>query len=121
MVNDLPGQHLAPSAVPPLLAGVQPGLVAYLIYFLMLYSSFILGAPLWVGGAGLGESLVVWGQQKQAAAIVLGSRGMGAVKSTLMSMVGLGSVSHYCMHHSKLPVAIVRGREGDRQKKAGAS
>ena len=50
---------------------------------------------------------------------MLGSRGMGAVKSTLISLAGLGSVSHYCMHHSKLPVTIVRGREGDRQKQVG--
>ena len=47
---------------------------------------------------------------------MLGSRGTGAAKSHLLSLVGLGSVTHYCMHHSKLPVSIVRGRESDRHK-----
>lgn len=33
--------------------------------------------------------------------------------STLMSMVGLGSVSDYCLHNLHAPVAVVRGREED--------
>ena len=41
---------------------------------------------------------------------VLGSRGMGAVRSTLMSLVGLGSVSAYCLHHLACPVCVVRGK-----------
>lgn len=40
---------------------------------------------------------------------VLGCRGMGAAKSTLMSLVGLGSVSSYCLHYLDCPVCLVRG------------
>jgi hypothetical protein len=35
--------------------------------------------------------------------VVMGSRGMGALKRTF-----LGSVSDYCVHHCECPVAIVR-------------
>lgn len=34
---------------------------------------------------------------------------MGATKSTLMSVVGLGSVSSYCLHHLDCAVAVVHG------------
>lgn len=34
---------------------------------------------------------------------------MGATKSTLMSVVGLGSVSSYCIHHLTCPVLVARG------------
>ena len=42
---------------------------------------------------------------------MLGSRGMGAAKSTLMSLVGLGSVSSYCLHHMNAPVCVVHGKD----------
>lgn len=43
--------------------------------------------------AGVAESVVEWSKQHGVDMVVVGSRGMGAMKSTLMSLVGLGSVS----------------------------
>ncbi len=49
-------------------------------------------APL-LAFAGVAESVVCFCKEKGADLVVVGSRGMGAIKSALMSIRGLGSVS----------------------------
>lgn len=69
------------------------------------------------GASGVGESIVSWAKHEHADLVVLGSRGMGAVKSTFMSVVGLGSVSEYCLHHmDRGAVAIVHGTDLSKHK-----
>lgn len=43
--------------------------------------------------AGVAESVVAFAKERHPDLVVVGSRGMGAAKSALMSLVGLGSVS----------------------------
>lgn len=48
--------------------------------------------------------------------VVIGSRGRGALSASL-----LGSVSHYALHHSDVPVLIVRAEEGGLQSADAAT
>ena len=63
------------------------------------------------GASGVGESIVTWAKKEHADLVVVGSRGMGAAKSTFMSVVGLGSVSSYLLHNLQTAVAVVHGTE----------
>lgn len=51
---------------------------------------------------------------------MLGSRGMGSFKRSLMGFVGLGSVSDYCVHNLQCPVLVVKA-EADKLPAAAAS
>ncbi|KAK9840934.1 hypothetical protein WJX81_001118 [Elliptochloris bilobata] len=59
------------------------------------------------GASGVGESVLEEAADRRAALIVLGSRGMGAVKRSLMALIGLGSVGDYVAHNARCPVAVV--------------
>ncbi|GFR76878.1 universal stress protein MJ0531 [Elysia marginata] len=54
-------------------------------------------------GGKPGETIVKVSKEEEVALIVLGSRGMGTLRRTLM-----GSVSDYVMHHSHIPVLVCK-------------
>lgn len=70
------------------------------------------------GASGVAESICAWARKEDVDLLVVGSRGMGALKATLMSCVGLGSVSAYCLHHLACPVCMVRGEALTAPRKA---
>ncbi len=54
----------------------------------------------------IAETLVHLADERDAAAVVVGTRGLGRVKSAL-----LGSTSRGLMHHTRRPVVVVRAPE----------
>lgn len=58
------------------------------------------------GGANIAATIASVAQERDAAAIVIGSRGLGRVKSTL-----LGSTSQHLLRETARPVVIVRTAE----------
>ena len=54
----------------------------------------------------VGEAIVELTKSEGAALLVLGSRGMGYMRRTL-----LGSVSDYCVHHCNIPVIVCRNKD----------
>lgn len=61
------------------------------------------------GASGVGDSIVEFAKAKGVDMVAIGSRGLGSLKRSLMSFVGLGSVSDYCLHQLHVPVLIVHG------------
>ena len=49
-----------------------------------------------------GEGIVKTAEEKHVSMIIMGTRGLGTVRRTV-----LGSVSDYVLHHAKVPVAVV--------------
>ena len=52
------------------------------------------------------ETLARLADERDAAAVVVGTRGLGRVKSAM-----LGSTSRGLMHHTRRPVVVVRAPE----------
>lgn len=61
------------------------------------------GKVLLLRGYNAGESVVDAAKSEEVNLIVLGSRGLGTLRRTI-----LGSVSDYVVHHSHCPVVICR-------------
>lgn len=60
-----------------------------------------------------GELIVKVAKEKKANSIVMGTRGLGTIRRTL-----LGSASEYVVHHSHCPVTVVRqDKDNDVQQK----
>ena len=51
----------------------------------------------------IGEAITEEAADEKAGLIIMGTRGMGTVRRTL-----LGSVSDYVIHHATCPVLVVR-------------
>lgn len=67
---------------------------------------FKIGGKVKSVGGKPGEAIVDAAKEENAAFIVVGSRGMGAVRRTLV-----GSVSDYILHHSHIPVVVCRHKD----------
>ena len=70
----------------------------FIIYFYFPQYNFKLVTE--VGKAG--EVICHAADKEKAGHIVMGRRGLGTVRRTL-----LGSVSDYCLHHSSVPISVV--------------
>jgi len=47
-------------------------------------------------------------EEDGADAIVVGSRGLGAVSRSLLRPIGLGSATDYIVHNAAVPVVVVK-------------
>ena len=59
------------------------------------------------GGSSVGACLVNFCRREQVDHLVVGSRGLGALRRALYAAVGVGSVSDYVLHHAPCAVSVV--------------
>ncbi len=72
------------------------------------------------GASDVGLSIKHYQEANGIDLMVVGSRGMGAMKRALYSLVGLGSVSDWCAHNMTCPVIVVKGKEQGVEAVAGS-
>lgn len=57
---------------------------------------------------GVPETLVSYAHSKGADLVVVGSRGIGSMQRSMLSLVGLGSVSDYMARHLDCATLVVK-------------
>lgn len=67
---------------------------------------FQIGGKVKCLGGKPGEAIIRASKEDKATMIVVGSRGMGTLRRTLV-----GSVSDYVLHHSHVPVIVCRHKD----------
>ncbi|KXZ53810.1 hypothetical protein GPECTOR_6g728 [Gonium pectorale] len=72
----------------------------------------IAALPPGASATDVGSALCKHAKAEGVDLIVAGSRGMGAITRSLLGLVGMGSVSDYCAHHSPCPLLVVKGVAG---------
>lgn len=60
------------------------------------------------GASGISDSIVHYAEVNDVDLVVVGARGVGAIKRALLGFIGLGSVSEACVHSLPCPVAVVK-------------
>lgn len=60
------------------------------------------------GASDVGASLQHYCRDNGVGLMVVGARDMGDVRRSFMALVGVGSVSDYCVHRLEVPVAVFK-------------
>lgn len=60
------------------------------------------------GASGVSEAVLHFAKDNKVDLLIVGNRGMGTIKRSLMSLVGLGSVSDALLNAAPCPVMLVR-------------
>jgi len=79
------------------------------------------GSILWQTGSlpgAIGERVADYADEMGADVVVVGSRGLGAVRRGIGSLVGMGSVSDSIAHKCGVPVLVVNRQDAGAQKTA---
>ena len=59
------------------------------------------------GGGAVGDPLIGWAKAHGVDHVVVGSRGLSALKRGIYSLIGLGSVSDHLVRHAPCPITVV--------------
>lgn len=69
--------------------------------------------------SGVGESIKQYVEENHVDVVVIGSRGLGSIKRSLLGAVGLGSITDYAVTNLNCPVMVVKGQEAEIQSTGG--